>query len=61
MRIIRRCGASRFACEGEACLDDGRQCDGDLGAARGTREFADTRYHVWKALHGTPAAQSAMH
>jgi NitT/TauT family transport system ATP-binding protein len=24
---------------------------GDLGLARGTREFADTRYHVWKALH----------
>src|SRR5262247_4839250 len=24
---------------------------GDLGVARGTREFAETRYHVWKALH----------
>ena len=25
----------------------------DLGVARGTREFAETRYHVWKALHAT--------
>ena len=33
----------------------------DLGAVRGTREFAETRYHVWKALHGTPAAQPPMH
>ena len=24
----------------------------DLGAVRGMREFADTRYRVWKALHG---------
>ena len=24
---------------------------GDLGHARGTREFADTRYKVWQALH----------
>jgi len=24
---------------------------GDLGVTRGTKEFADTRYHVWKALH----------
>src|SRR4051812_38710652 len=24
---------------------------GDLGLARGTKEFADTRYHVWRALH----------
>ena len=24
---------------------------GDLGQIRGTKEFADTRYHVWKALH----------
>src|SRR5512140_617928 len=24
---------------------------GDLGAARGTKEFADTRYRVWQALH----------
>jgi NitT/TauT family transport system ATP-binding protein len=24
---------------------------GDLGIVRGTKEFADTRYHVWKALH----------
>jgi NitT/TauT family transport system ATP-binding protein len=23
----------------------------DLGAVRGTKEFADTRYQVWKALH----------
>jgi NitT/TauT family transport system ATP-binding protein len=27
---------------------------GDLGVVRGTREFADTRYHVWKALHAAP-------
>ena len=27
---------------------------GDLGVARGTPEFADTRYHVWQALHGAP-------
>jgi NitT/TauT family transport system ATP-binding protein len=25
---------------------------GDLGAARSTRAFAETRYSVWKALHG---------
>jgi NitT/TauT family transport system ATP-binding protein len=25
---------------------------GDLGIVRGTNEFAATRYHVWKALHG---------
>ena len=24
---------------------------GDLGSARGTKAFADTRYHVWQALH----------
>jgi len=24
---------------------------GDLGIMRGTSEFADTRYHIWKALH----------
>jgi NitT/TauT family transport system ATP-binding protein len=24
---------------------------GDLGVARGTKEFADTRYRVWQALH----------
>ena len=24
---------------------------GDLGIVRGTKEFADTRYHVWRALH----------
>src|SRR3977135_806127 len=24
---------------------------GDLGVVRGTKEFADTRYHVWRALH----------
>jgi NitT/TauT family transport system ATP-binding protein len=29
---------------------------GDLGALRGTREFAETRYHVWKALHGVADA-----
>jgi hypothetical protein len=23
----------------------------DLGIVRGTSEFADTRYRVWKALH----------
>src|SRR5579859_5727114 len=28
----------------------------DLGAARGTKEFADTRYRVWQALHSAPAA-----
>jgi len=28
----------------------------DLEAARGTKAFADTRYHLWQALHaGTPA------
>jgi NitT/TauT family transport system ATP-binding protein len=25
---------------------------GDLGTVRGMKEFADTRYQVWKALHG---------
>src|SRR5215831_7014734 len=29
---------------------------GDLGVTRGTKEFADTRYHVWKALHAAPDA-----
>jgi NitT/TauT family transport system ATP-binding protein len=24
---------------------------GDLGVVRGTKEFAETRYHVWKSLH----------
>src|SRR3977135_1484240 len=24
---------------------------GDLGVVRGTKEFADPRYHVWRALH----------
>ena len=33
---------------------------GDLGVVRGTREFAETRYHVWKALHAAPDA-SALH
>src|SRR5262249_32189424 len=34
----------------------------DLGAARGTKEFADTRYHVWKALHAAAAgAPATMH
>jgi NitT/TauT family transport system ATP-binding protein len=28
---------------------------GDLGVARGTKEFADTRYRVWKALHADRA------
>jgi len=27
---------------------------GDLGVARRTKEFADTRYHIWKALHAAP-------
>src|SRR6266478_52583 len=26
----------------------------DLGVVRGTTEFADTRYHVWKSLHAAP-------
>jgi NitT/TauT family transport system ATP-binding protein len=35
---------------------------GDLGAVRGTKEFADTRYHVWKALHDdVPAPTSSVH
>jgi NitT/TauT family transport system ATP-binding protein len=34
---------------------------GDLGVVRGMREFAEARYHVWKALHGTPGAQHAAH
>src|SRR5262250_2797915 len=34
---------------------------GDLGVIRGTREFAETRYHVWKALHAAPAAQAMVH
>ena len=28
-----------------------RRPRGDLGLVRGTKEFADTRYHVWRALH----------
>jgi NitT/TauT family transport system ATP-binding protein len=31
---------------------------GDLGTVRGMREFAETRYHVWRALHGTAGAKS---
>jgi NitT/TauT family transport system ATP-binding protein len=27
---------------------------GDVGVIRGTKEFADTRYHVWRALHADP-------
>jgi NitT/TauT family transport system ATP-binding protein len=34
---------------------------GDLGAVRGTRQFADTRYLVWKALHGTADTRTGMH
>ena len=30
---------------------------GDLGALRGTPQFAEARYQVWKALH----AQDAVH
>jgi NitT/TauT family transport system ATP-binding protein len=33
----------------------------DLGAARGAKEFADTRYHVWKALHAPSDTDSAVH
>jgi NitT/TauT family transport system ATP-binding protein len=28
---------------------------GDLGLVRGSAEFADTRYKVWRALHDAPA------
>jgi len=34
---------------------------GDLGTVRGTKEFAETRYHVWKALHATPDTPRTMH
>ncbi len=35
---------------------------GDLGVVRGTKEFADSRYHVWKALHAqAPAAVPTLH
>jgi NitT/TauT family transport system ATP-binding protein len=27
---------------------------GDLGEVRGSSEFADTRYRIWRALHATP-------
>jgi NitT/TauT family transport system ATP-binding protein len=33
---------------------------GDLAAVRGTREFAETRYHLWKALHAAPDRQAAV-
>jgi hypothetical protein len=29
---------------------------GNLGAIRGSSEFAETRYHIWRALHATPGA-----
>jgi NitT/TauT family transport system ATP-binding protein len=29
---------------------------GDLGVVRGLPEFADTRYRIWKALHGSEGA-----
>jgi NitT/TauT family transport system ATP-binding protein len=32
-----------------------------LGAVRSTRAFANTRYHVWRALHGAADAQAAIH
>jgi ABC-type nitrate/sulfonate/bicarbonate transport system ATPase subunit len=34
---------------------------GDLGVVRGTREFAETRYHVWKALHEAAPAAATVH
>jgi NitT/TauT family transport system ATP-binding protein len=34
---------------------------GDLGVVRGTKEFADTRYHVWKALHATEGGTGTVH
>jgi NitT/TauT family transport system ATP-binding protein len=34
---------------------------GDLAAVRGTREFAETRYHLWKALHAAADRQAAVH
>ena len=34
---------------------------GDLGVARGTKEFADTRYHVWKALHDAAPGSPTVH
>jgi NitT/TauT family transport system ATP-binding protein len=38
-----------------------RRPRGDLGIARGTKAFAETRYHVWKALHAATDTPSAMH
>src|SRR3546814_1670326 len=29
----------------------------DLGALRGTAEFAETRYRIWQALHQAPETQ----
>jgi NitT/TauT family transport system ATP-binding protein len=34
---------------------------GDLGAVRGAKEFAETRYHVWKALHWMAEIRPATH
>ena len=34
---------------------------GDLGVTRGTKEFAETRYHVWKALHAVPDGMGTVH
>jgi NitT/TauT family transport system ATP-binding protein len=34
---------------------------GDLAAVRGTREFAETRYHLWKALHAAADRQAGAH
>jgi len=34
---------------------------GDLGITRGTKEFAETRYHVWKALHAMPDGMGTVH
>jgi NitT/TauT family transport system ATP-binding protein len=34
---------------------------GDLGIVRGTKEFAEMRYHVWQALHATPDARRTAH
>src|SRR5262249_38507980 len=34
---------------------------GDLGIVRGTKQFAETRYYVWKVLHAAPGKLPTVH
>src|SRR6266849_1909725 len=58
--------ADRVVIMREGCIQEILQVPlprprGDLGVTRGTKEFAETRYHVWKALHAAPDVQATVH